>query len=61
MVNEANLNNLTKGAKPALHPAEPNWETLKGLVDRATQSIADARKKSNTLATRFSTAYNAAF
>jgi uncharacterized protein (UPF0332 family) len=61
MVNKANLDNLTKGARPALHAAEPNWETLKGLVDRATKAITDARKKTNALATRFATAYNAAF
>jgi uncharacterized protein (UPF0332 family) len=61
MVRRTNLDNLTKGAKPALHAAEPNWETLQGLVERATNAIADARRKTNTLATRFATAYNAAF
>ena len=61
MVRRVNLDNLAKGPKPALHGAEPNWEILKGLTDRATGAIADARRRSNSLATRFASAYNAAF
>ncbi|MFC4309263.1 hypothetical protein ACFPN2_09240 [Steroidobacter flavus] len=61
MVKKANLDNLTKGAKPALHAAEPNWDTLRGLTDRASKALVDARRKTNTLATRFSAAYGAAF
>jgi uncharacterized protein (UPF0332 family) len=61
MARKTNLDNLTKGQRPALHAAEPNWETLKGLTDRASKAIADARRKNNALATRFATAYNAAF
>jgi uncharacterized protein (UPF0332 family) len=61
MVRRTNLDNLTKGAKPALHVADPNWDTLKGITERATRSIADARRKSNAPATRFAAAYNAAF
>jgi uncharacterized protein (UPF0332 family) len=61
MVKRANLENLAKGAKPALHVAEPNWDTLRGLTDRASQALTDARRKNNALATRFSAAYGAAF
>lgn len=43
MAKRANLDNLTKGPRPALHTADPNWDTLKGLVERAAQSIADAQ------------------
>jgi len=60
-VRRLNLENLAKGPRPALHTAEPNWETLKGLVDRASKAITDARRKNNALATRFSAAYSAAF
>jgi hypothetical protein len=42
------LDNLTKGRSPSLHPADPNWDTLKGLVERARESLEDARKKDNT-------------
>src|SRR5579864_3186229 len=55
------LDNLTKGTKPSLHPAAPDWETLKGLVDRAADSLADAKKKANSAPTRFAAAYSAAF
>lgn len=34
---------------------------MRGLADRAAQALADARRKTNALATRFATAYNAAF
>ncbi len=61
MVKRANLDNLAKGPRPALHTADPNWDTLKGLVERAAQSIADAGNEANSLATRFSSAYSAAF
>ena len=61
MVRRANLDNLTKGARPALHAAAPNWDVLKGLTERAINAIFDARRKTNTLATRFATGYNAAF
>lgn len=61
MVKKANLENLTRGARPALHVAEPNWDTLSGLVERAADSLGDARRKSNTLATRFAASYGAAF
>jgi len=30
------LDNLTRGPKPSLHPAQPDWDTLKGLVERAS-------------------------
>ena len=58
---KAALDNLTKGARPALHPADPDWDTLKGLVERATASLADARRKVNSAATRFNAAYSSAF
>jgi uncharacterized protein (UPF0332 family) len=61
MVRRTNLDNLTKGAKPALHAVDPNWGTLKGLTDRAIKSLVDARRKSNAMTTRFAVAYNAAF
>jgi uncharacterized protein (UPF0332 family) len=61
MVNKTNLDNLTKGPRPALHAAAPDWNTLKGLVERAAESLGDARKKSNGLSTRFASAYSAAF
>ncbi len=55
------LDNLTKGLRPSLHLATPNWDTLKGLVERATESLADARKTDNSAGTRFNAAYSAAF
>jgi uncharacterized protein (UPF0332 family) len=55
------LDNLTKGTRPALHPSAPHWDTLKGLVERATDSLADAKKKANSSPTRFAAAYSAAF
>jgi hypothetical protein len=61
MVRKGNLENLAKGARPALHAAEPNWDTLSGLVERAAEALRDARRNSNTLATRFAAAYGAAF
>jgi uncharacterized protein (UPF0332 family) len=61
MVRKTNLENLAKGARPALHVAEPDWAILKGLTDRAISAIADARRKTNAVATRFAAAYNAAF
>jgi uncharacterized protein (UPF0332 family) len=61
VVRRTNLENLAKGARPALHVAEPDWAILKGLTSRASSAIADARRKSNALATRFAAAYNAAF
>jgi uncharacterized protein (UPF0332 family) len=44
-----------------LHRAEPNWGILRGLVDRAQESIADASRSEVGLATRFASAYSAAF
>jgi hypothetical protein len=58
---KAALDNLTKGLRPSLHTATPNWDTLKGLVERATESLADARKADNSAGTRFNAAYSAAF
>jgi len=55
------LDNLTKGARPTLHAAPPEWDTLKGLVERATASLADARRGTNSITTRFNAAYSAAF
>jgi hypothetical protein len=55
------LDTLTKGARPTLHAAPPEWATLKGLVERATASLADARRATNSIATRFNAAYSAAF
>lgn len=55
------LDNQTKGLRPVLHPAEPDWDTLKGLVDRATATLADARRNANSPATRFNAAYSTAF
>lgn len=60
-MNKANLENLTKGTKPALHAAAPDWDTLAALVQRAEESLDDARNRSNSLATRFAAAYGAAF
>jgi hypothetical protein len=60
-VNKANLDNLTKGAKPSLHPADPDWDTLVALVERAGESLDDARNDTNSLATRFAAAYGASF
>jgi len=61
MVNRKNLDNLTKGTRPALHAAEPDWNVLRGLVGRAEASIADSRRPGVGLPTRFSSAYSAAF
>jgi len=58
---KAQLDNLTKVPRPSLHTAEPDWDTLKGLVERAGASLADARRTANSAATRFGAAYNAAF
>jgi uncharacterized protein (UPF0332 family) len=60
-VKKDNLDNLTKGPKPSLHASPPNWDTLKGLVERAAESLADAKKKANGMPTRFAAAYSAAF
>lgn len=50
------LDNLTKGTRPALHPSTPNWDTLSGLVERAADSLADAKKEANSSPTRFAAA-----
>jgi uncharacterized protein (UPF0332 family) len=55
------LDNLTKGTRPALHPSTPNWDTLRGLAERAADSLADAKKEANSSPTRFAAAYSAAF
>jgi hypothetical protein len=55
------LDNLTKGSRPSLHPHPPDWRTLKALVIRATASLADARNATNSVSTRFTAAYSAAF
>jgi len=60
-MNRANLENLTRGTKPSLHAAAPDWDTLKGLVQRAAESLNDSRNTENSLATRFAAAYGAAF
>src|ERR1700680_5340382 len=60
-MNKAQLDNQTKGARPTLHAEKPHWETLKGLVERAADSLKDARNKANSGATRFNAAYSAAF
>lgn len=61
MIRKRNLDVLAAMKPPAVHAAEPNWDTLKGLVDRAQQALNDAGKKSNSLTTRFSAGYSAAF
>ena len=43
------LDNQTKGPRPSLHLATPDWEILKGLVERATASLADAIIKINSM------------
>lgn len=43
-----------------MHAAAPNLDTLSGLVERAADALRDARRKSNTPATRFAAAYSAA-
>lgn len=37
------LDNLTKGTRPVLHPSKPDWDTLKGLFERAAvfQNLAN--------------------
>jgi hypothetical protein len=42
------LDNLTKGSRPTLHALAPNWDTLRGLVERATDSLSDAKQKANS-------------
>jgi uncharacterized protein (UPF0332 family) len=44
-----------------LHAAEPDWDVLRGLVARAKRAIADAGNRGIGPATRFSSAYSAAF
>lgn len=60
-MNKNQLENQTKGARPALHAQPPDLETLKGLVERAAASLKDAKNKANSVATRFNAAYSAAF
>jgi uncharacterized protein (UPF0332 family) len=60
-MNKTQLDNQTKGARPTLHAEKPDLETLKGLVERAADSLKDARNKANSGATRFNAAYSAAF
>jgi uncharacterized protein (UPF0332 family) len=60
-VNKTNLDNLSKGQRPSLHVAEPDWDTLEALVQRAAETLDDARNEKNSLATRFAAAYGAAF
>jgi hypothetical protein len=55
------LDNLTKGPRPSLHLAKPDWDTLKALVERAAASLPDARRTANSAATRFNAAYSSAF
>lgn len=55
------LDNLTKGTRPLLHASTPNWDTLKGLVERAADGLSDAKKKANSSPTRFAAAYSSAF
>lgn len=58
---KAQLDNLTRGTRPTLHASTPNWDTLKGLVERAGDSLSDARQKANSSPTRFAAAYSSAF
>ena len=60
-MNKTQLENQTKGVRPTLHAQQPDLETLKGLVERAADSLKDARSKANSVATRFNAAYSAAF
>ncbi|HEY5569789.1 MAG TPA: hypothetical protein VIM81_21400 [Gammaproteobacteria bacterium] len=60
-MNRENLENLTKGSRPSLHAATPDWNVLRGLVRRAAESLDDARNRQNSLATRFTAAYGGAF
>jgi len=60
-VRKEQLDNLTKGTRPSLHPSTPNWDTLKGLLERAADSLSDAKKKANSSPTRFAAAYSSAF
>jgi hypothetical protein len=55
------LDNLTEGPGPSLHPATPDWGTLKALVERAAATLADARRTANSAATRFNAAYRPFF
>lgn len=61
LVNRRNLDNLTRGSRPALHAFEPEWDVLRGLVTRSESAIADADSRGVGIATRFSSAYNAGF
>jgi hypothetical protein len=60
-MNKTQLENQTKGARPTLHVQAPDNDTLKGLVERAADSLKDAKSKANSAATRFNAAYSAAF
>jgi hypothetical protein len=60
-VNKEHLDNLTKGVKPSLHHVEADWDILRGLIQRGSESLKDARNRKNSLATRFAAAYSAAF
>lgn len=61
MVNCRNLDNLTRGNRPALHAAQPDWNVLRGLAARAEAALVDADVRTLALSTRFSSAYGAAF
>jgi hypothetical protein len=43
-MNKAQLDNQTKGARPTLHAEKPDLETLKGLVERAADSLSVAAR-----------------
>jgi hypothetical protein len=60
-LNKGNLDNLTRGVRPALHAADPDTDVLLGLVQRAQDGLRDARSTRNSLTTRFAAAYSAAF
>jgi hypothetical protein len=42
------LDNLTKGRSPSLHAADPNWDILKGVVER--QKVSQIREEAKTVA-----------
>lgn len=60
-MNKTQLENQAKGLRPALHMQAPDTETLQGLVERAADSLKDAKNKTNSVATRFNAAYSSAF
>lgn len=50
-MNKTQLENQAKGLRPALHMQAPDTETLQGLMERAADSLKDAKNNTSSVAT----------